>query len=343
MTAIDHAWWKWAFDGWGAALIGAIASGIIAFIVAQRLAACESGHSGDDVISAADTESVSAYSPHSQTLGTGASVVNSPHISGSGNTVNIHPQPDNPARGNDPFEGLRIVGILLIFIGIFGFVFRTALHDEDSSTKSAASDSGNVSHSIAPSDSGNVSHSIAARPVETPNPAKFGIEVAFGPDMPEDDFGVIERYSCITKGVTCMGESSLAGKVIHIPLQQGRDWARVVIVATLYNTETIENSRVVVSTSSRDVGLNYPNHRGGSLNSKVEFDARYFEATSYTGKLNSYSVDIVLAQTTIDFPLSVTVSGDGVPSHTVTMRFHLDSTVEPQKLSSGLPSASPEP
>jgi hypothetical protein len=294
MAGNTHEWVRWAFDGAGG---GAVLS-LIGWLVHRGKSAPRVHHvtKSSNIV---DTDSQT----NSLAVGTGVSLHGSHLVVGSNNTINVS-SPQDPSRKTmrEGGKGLKteivthlgvVISALVVTVGAAYFSYRVT------------------------------GQSWVAAFAKPPVPIT-DIGVAFGNRIPEDSFDAVEEESCITKGVTCLGEANIKGKIIHVPLQEGESWARIAVLVTTYNvSEGVEDPHIVVSTSSAGVGLNYPDHRDGLLHGQIEFTPNLLHSTSYYRRPDSFSVDITFGSHVGSFPLTIAVWGDGLPRRAVTTQVRL--------------------
>jgi hypothetical protein len=319
MAKDSYEWVKWAFDGVG----GATLLAVLGWLVRSRKSKVRAQTAENSV----DSGHVDANA-NSVAIGPGASVGGSQIIYGSNNTVNVSSVVHSLGRTADEEKKESIAeivgalgGTILLLVIILGGVYWL---DREASPK-AESEHTPTTTSAEPEHATSRSKPIVDHPGTSasarPTRPVTDIGIAFGSDIPGDSFGLIEEESCVTKGVTCLGEANLKDQLIQIPLRHGESWTRVALLITIYHvSETVEDPHIVVSTSSEKVGLNYPDHRDGLLHNKLEFTPGLLSPTSYSKRPESFSVDITFTPGVNRFPLTVDVWGDSLPRHTITMQ-----------------------
>jgi hypothetical protein len=220
-------------------------------------------------------------------MGAGAKISGAPIVLGSNNTVNISPQ-----EAEEKNELASAIFALVLILGVIGLVYFSVRH-------------------------------ASSTPAEAP---RVEVGLAFGDALSPDDFGIIEEHSCITKGVTCLGEERLRNSTIEVPFQRGTDWVRIVFLVSTFNTDSsVSEPHVVVSTPNTNIGLEYANHREGLLHNRLEFTPTLLESTSNTKKPDAFIVDILFRSKEKTFPVTVEVWGEGLPRHTLT--FNMDASI----------------
>jgi hypothetical protein len=145
------------------------------------------------------------------------------------------------------------------------------------------------------------------------------VGLAFSDSLSSEGFGVLESESCVTAGVTCLGEGKIKGKTVTVPLQHGTSWQRIVVLVSTFGAveSDLDNPHVVVSTASPDVGLSYASHRDGEFKKRLDFTDELFLTTRFN-KPDSFTFDVELRPGVEMFPLKVEVWADGLAHHVVT-------------------------
>jgi membrane protein implicated in regulation of membrane protease activity len=288
---------KWAFDGVGGALLVALLA-----VASRRFFSRK--NKKDKPASSEVVGSVAAgVQSQATSIRVGSSHTASPIVVGSHNTITI-PPPEMAPRQEQEAESLRetLIGVgifLIVAAALAGVIFFIVTGRADL---------------------------LVTRITGGPLP-NFEVGIAFADDIPVQNFSLSESDSCVTNNVTCLGEAAIRNGPIPIGLPAGSKWARVAVLVTNSNvSSSIENPHVVVSTTSTDVGLEYAGHRDGVAHRQLEFTPFSLSATSESGHPDAFSVDISPPQGGREFPLAVTVWGDGVPKHTLTMQLRFIST-----------------
>jgi hypothetical protein len=149
--------------------------------------------------------------------------------------------------------------------------------------------------------------------------ARAEVGLAFSDSLSSEGFGVLESESCVTAGVTCLGEGKIKGRTVTVPLQHGTTWQRIVVLVSTFDVgeSGLDNSHLVVSTTSPDVGLSYANHRDGEFKKRLDFTDELFLTTRFN-KPDSFTFDIELRPGVELFPLRVEVWANGLAHHIVT-------------------------
>jgi acyl carrier protein len=163
------------------------------------------------------------------------------------------------------------------------------------------------------------------------------IGIQYGRDISSISVDGDEYTTCTEEGITCLGEKAISGKTISIPLQNGSKWSRIAVLIS--STEYVEFARIVVSTQSDVIGLNYVEHRDGMFHNQIEFSKQFVYPISESQKPLWYPIDITFRKPIEKFPLTITVSANDQPAHSVTtyLQVPLPSSPSAQKANPTLP------
>jgi hypothetical protein len=104
--------------------------------------------------------------------------------------------------------------------------------------------------------------------------------------------------------------------IISVPVQNGDDWLRIAVLISF--TEGGNIAHVVVSTKSDSVGLNYVDNRDGVFHRQIEFWKQYPDSISESQRPLWYPVDITFRKPIDSFPITIAVTEDDQPVHSVT-------------------------
>jgi acyl carrier protein len=127
--------------------------------------------------------------------------------------------------------------------------------------------------------------------------------------------------SCSEAGITCLGEDSTPSTAIPIPEEDESNWTRIAVIVN-YQVGG-DSSRILISTKSRDISLNYANHRDGSTYQQIAFQMGDVKALSESQRSYWFPVDVMYRETGISFPITVTVEEDRRHSHSATAMFEI--------------------
>jgi acyl carrier protein len=125
--------------------------------------------------------------------------------------------------------------------------------------------------------------------------------------------------SCSEAGITCFGEDSIPSTAIPIPEEDGGNWSRIAVIVNYQ--ESGDSSRILISTKSKDISLNYANHRDGSTYKQIEFQMEDVKALSESQRSYWFPVDVMYRETGVSFPITVTVEEDRRRPHSATAIF----------------------
>jgi hypothetical protein len=251
-------------------------------------------------------------------FGSGGSMQGSAIVYGHNNTFNFPPQPaeSKPQKPTTAGEGhpkdwLIAAGVLLAFLLAIGAAVYFSSKDSPS-TRKADPNPPTQQPTSAPTTTGGTA-------VKRQSPFSSGIQ--YGENISSISVDGIEYTACTEKGITCLGEGAISGKTISIPLQSGSNWSRIAVLIS--STEYGEMARIVVSTQSAAVGLNYVDHRDGMFHNQIEFLRQYVDPISESQMPLWYPVDIIFRKPVESFPLTISVSDNDEPAHLVTTHLHV--------------------
>jgi hypothetical protein len=290
--------WEWLFDGVG----GAAALALIGFAYRTlRSSKDETPHSiVSEVVDVSADDSSVAVSNRS-------SGHSSPVVLGSHNTINIsHTAPE--AKVREGAEVLRdgeekeqakfswgdafavFIGIPAFFCFVGGLIWVA-------------------------------SHLGTARGVLQGNRAAATIAYQYGKGITPKEFSHTgdQDTSCSEAGITCFGEDSIPSTAIPIPEEDGGNWSRIAVIVNYQ--EGGDSSRILISTKSKDISLNYANHRDGSTYKQIEFQMEDVKALSGSQRSYWFPVDVMYRETGVSFPITVTVEEDRRRPHFATAIF----------------------
>ncbi len=321
MTESTHDLLKWAFEGvGGAALVGLI--GWLWHVVTRKPEATPPDLRSKQAANAVGGNANISES-HSAGVEAGSTLQNSPVIAGSNNTVHYH------HKTNADADDLGWVGGLVVFLilvaalcGVFYFVLRDTHAETPAIRPSPALEAGPKTELGGSRRSPRVENAETGPPASTPK-ARTEVGLAFSDRLGSSGFGVFESESCVTAGVTCLGEGKIKDKTITVPLQHGTNWQRIVVLVSTFDTGEfdLDNPHVVVSTTSADVGLSYASHRDGESRKRLEFTDELFPTTKFN-RPDSFTLDIELGPGVEQFPLEVEVWAKGLRHHIVSFTVH---------------------
>lgn len=281
---------KWLFDGLG----GAALIGVIGFLY-HKLRSRKDLPPGPSTTA----ESSDVAADKSVVVGTRSTMQTSPVVYGSHNSINIahHTQESKDAavRGESGDKELSRKEVLGIFLGIPAFFCASLWVLFHFGTVRGALEGNRTASAIG---------------------FQYGSGISAGNGVLGD-----QATSCTADGTVCLGEDALSGKVISIPEGGGGNWSRIAVFVNY--SEGGDASKVLVSTSSNDIGLNYADHRDGNFNKQVEFRIDEPKAISETQKSYWFPVDIVYRETGIRFAITVTVEEDHRHPHAATATFEI--------------------
>jgi len=334
MAGNISAWTKLLFDGAG----GTLLAGLVGFLYHKVHSKKKKNRQTNlqtivTPVALGDTEA----SENSVAFGAGASLRGSPVVYGDHNVFNIHPPKERADRDDadkreeeeeeeeEDFENLSsLAGTLLVPISIFfalllvaGGTVYFAFRESNASHKTAAATPISGMPSNVPT---------ASRPAKTP----FSAGIQYGQNISSISVEGFEETDCTEKGITCLGEQEISGKTITIPLQRGADWSRIALLIS--STDYAETIKVVASTESDEVGLNYVGHRDGSFHKQIEFTTDYVNPISESQSPLWFPIDITFRKLIRRFPLTVTVSEYGVATDAVTTHLRI---IRPRRADSG--------
>jgi hypothetical protein len=312
---------RWAFEGVGGAAVVGLAGWLWHVFAGKPDAAPPDS---PKLTQGAHDVRGDANISESQSAGVGAAstLQNSPVIAGSNNTVHYHPTP------NEQADELGWLGGTLVFIALVAalcVVLYFVLHETHTGTPvdiSPAPVASPKAESSRPRRSAGPENAEASVPGRS-RKARAEVGLAFSDRLTSKGFGAFESESCVTTGVTCLGEEKIKGKTITVPLQHGTHWQRIVLLVSTFEAglSDLDNPHVVVSTTSPDVGLSYASHRDGEFRKHLEFTDELFSTTRYN-EPDSFTLDIELGSGIESFPLKVEVWADGLPHHVVSFAVH---------------------
>lgn len=255
-----------------------------------------------------ESESLHVNTDKSTTVGNRTAVQGSPFVVGSNNTIQISHHSGSATASDkeagsvqDGKEGKanpswgEVLGTILGVLLIVGFI---------------------------PSFIWGIAHIETIRGMLQGNRAAAKVAFQYGRGISAGD-GVTgsQATSCGQVEISCVEETSIAGSPIQIPEEAGGNWARIAVIVNYL--EDGDSSRIVISTKSKDVTLDYADHRDGSINKQIEFRLEDVKAISATERSYWFPVDIIYRQAGESFPITVTVEEDERRQYSATALFEI--------------------
>lgn len=342
-------WLEWLFDGVGGG-----------FLIALAGFAYKRWHSGKDpeqaTIRTEPTISDNRRAEDRSVLvGSDANLRGSPIVVGSHNVVNIHHaeavKPDEKKEDVGGDEEISVWAAVLIPLAILvvigGSVYLlnralavTGTPETPAGKQHTSPETGDATHAVIGqttiAHTSKIAHTNADRTTSADadetaydgtGKISYGVVFQYGEGIASGAGTGYEYTDCTVGGITCLGETAITGKLISLPREGTANWSRIAVLVSF--SEGGEMGRIVVSTTSDDVGLNYADHRDGTFHKQIDFQCEYPSAISEREKPYWYPVDIVYSEAGVNFPLTVTAAEDNHPAHSVTARFQIPALPSP--------------
>lgn len=136
----------------------------------------------------------------------------------------------------------------------------------------------------------------------------------------------VSDFNC--SDVTCLEEESVSGKTLSLSFHR-KNRTSIAILVKCYAGMSLEglyadqlySPRIAVTTSAKEIGLSYHDQRMRPLRNNLEFSEIGWFPTSQEQKPYRFVVDIELTAPVKTFPLTITVQGMNMSTHTTTVDF----------------------